>query len=127
MPGENAPNLHGNKTGIEMIDRFLRRADYFQKYRDNPYMVLRLDLSIARDNFQIPRAGDLVKVIQASASTVTLDIKFNSDTANVINLFPYRAVYSYYEKVFITNTVQAGAWVDIVFAVTEWFDITDFQ
>lgn len=107
-------------------DQFIRRAAYFKRFRDNPYQIIRFDLTQARDKILIRRAGDLIKIIHASSDDAQIDIRLNYDNIPVIQMKRYRKIETYFEEIFITNTAQEDEWVDVLIAVKEWFDISDF-
>ena len=120
--------LYGRQS-IEGKDQFTRRANYFKTYRDNPYQIIRLDLTILRANYEIIRVGDLIKIIDASDNAANIDIRLNMihNAQTPIAMQRYRKIETYYEKLFVTNAAQdPGTWIEILFAVKEWFDITDF-
>lgn len=114
-------------NSIEGKDQFTRRANYFKIYRDNPYQIIRIDLGTARTNEPVIRVGDLIKVVHASSNDARIDIKLNTiHNAPVIQMLRYRKIETYYEKIFITNTAQEDEWIELLLAVKEWFDISDF-
>ncbi len=107
------------------LDLFVKRAEYFAKHKDNPYQIIRILLDSARDNVQITRAGDLIKVIRASSDDANIDIRFNMVDAPLLNFKRYRKVETYFQNIYISNDAQAGEWVDVLIAVKQWFDIAD--
>ena len=108
------------------MDEFVKRAKRFEIFRDNPYQIIRLDLSVARNKEHIVRAGDLVKIVHASSGLANIDIRFNNDSYPAINFARYRKVETFYKDLYVTNATQAGEWVDLLLAIKEWFDVTDF-
>lgn len=107
------------------LDLFVKRAEYFAKHKDSPYQIIRIPLDSARDNVQITRAGDLIKVIRASSDDANIDIRFNMVDAPLLNLKRYRKTETFFQNLYITNDVQAGEWVDILIAIKQWFDVAD--
>ena len=107
-------------------DQFIKRAEYFKKYGDNPYQIIRIPLDNVRTNELLVRAGDLVKIVHASSDTARLDIRLNFINVPVIQMQRYRKVDTFFQVIYLTNTAQQSEWVDLLIAVKEWFDITDF-
>lgn len=107
-------------------DQFTKRNEYFRKFRDNPYQIIRIPLDNARINWLIPRAGDLVKIVHASSDTAQIDIRLNYVTADLIEMRRYRKIETFFKEIYVTNAAQPDEWVDLLVAVKEWFDITDF-
>ncbi len=122
-----AKDIHqGVNQNYFQKDEFEKRAEYYHKYKDLPFQIIRIPLTAVQTNYLIPRAGDLVKIVHASSGLANIDIRINSINAEPINFAAYRKVETYFEQLFITNTAQQGEWVDLLVGIKEWFNIDDF-
>lgn len=107
-------------------DQFTKRNEYFRKYKDNPYQIIRIPLDNARVNELLPRAGDLIKIVHASSDNAQIEVRLNYVAAQAIEMRRYRKIETFTKEIYVSNDAQADEWVDLLIAVKEWFDITDF-
>jgi len=74
-----------------------------EKYK--PYEIITLDLGVARTDEEIEIAGNYINVL---GSEGTLQIKLNNPTHDAISLPDVREIKAEFNKIYITNTAQAG-------------------
>ena len=109
-----------------LIDEFKARAAQFKFSKDTPYLILNVDLAQLHTDLQLDIGGDLLKVISASDNDATFDVKLNFNGASSIPMFRYRRVESFFNKIFITNTAQAGKTIQLLIGVKQFFHVDDF-
>ena len=83
-------------------------AHKFEKYK-----IVHIDLAVDRTNEQKDYCGDFLFVLSASSSLANVDIRLDKNTKDPINLVLNTSINTIFEKFFVTNTAQAGAWVDL--------------
>jgi hypothetical protein len=83
-------------------------AQKFDKYK-----IIHIDLADARCNEQKDYCGDFLIAISASDSLANIDVRLNQTKNDPINLVLYTSVSTVFEKFFVTNTAQAGAWIEL--------------
>ena len=110
----------------EFFDDFVKRADQFKFKKDTPYIILHIDLSVAHNNLELNVSGDILKVVTATDNNSTVDVRINFPAADPIPLMRYRRLYSFFDKLYITNAAQAGKSMDLLIGVKQFFDIDDF-
>ena len=101
---------HNIKSWDERLDDQIRR-------RWENYLKRRIDLSIARVNQSFVMAGEGFIVQAVSNSTITATVRFNREMNDDLDLVDGLQIETLFGEFFITNTAQAGEWIDIIIAV----------
>lgn len=78
------------------------------------YIKRRIDLSIARANEPYALAGKYVCVEDVSDSAVVVQIRFNKDGNDLLDLVDGLEIKTLFGQFYITNTAQADEWIDII-------------
>ena len=90
---------------------------------------LRIDLATARDNSRIDVRGGFLRIVAASSGNATIDIAVDNNVGSNDQFgMKKRDALTYgpsFEKLYITNTAQAGEWIEI--AISPSKDIFDFE
>jgi len=79
------------------------------------YNPKRIDLGIARDKQQYDLAGKYICVEKLSSADAEATIILNDKDNGELDLVDGVEIETLFKKVFITNTAQAGKWIDIIF------------
>ena len=79
------------------------------------YNPKRVDLGIARDKQQYDIAGKYICVEGISDPAALVSIILNDKDNGDLDLVDGVEIKTLFRKVFITNAVQAGQWIDIIF------------
>lgn len=83
-----------------------RRLNYIRDKKDLKFIRrIELDLGVARTQFEIKVFGDMINVERIDGE---IDVYFNDDMENFIELDVTRKFYMDFWRIFLTNTVQAG-------------------
>lgn len=94
------------------------------------YHNRRIDLSVARDNEQLDWTGEIIIVEKASSSDATATIRLMFDDADLLTLEKNVEIRSIFNRLFITNTAQAGEWLDVIaginFEYKKKIDVVNF-
>jgi len=96
---------------IKAFDR--RLEDQVLKKWDN-YERLRIELGTARELQEYNIGGEFIEIEQASSSSAAAEIRLNYTEKHGININERRIIETVFFRFFITNTVQAGEWLDLI-------------
>ena len=104
-----------------MSDRDIKNWDQRLKDQVNRgwenYLKHRIDLSIARNDEILMLAGEFFYVEGSSSAGALAAIKLNRDKNDPLTLKKGVAIESIFTRTFITNTAQAGEWLDIIVGI----------
>ncbi len=79
------------------------------------YNPKRIDLGIARQKQQYDLAGKYICVEKLSSAAAAVTIILNDKDNGELDLVDGLEIVTLFKKVFITNAVQAGEWIDLIF------------
>ncbi len=78
------------------------------------YRVRRIDLGVARYNKKIDLTGEIIIVEKASSLSASATVRLNFDDAGELDLTQGVEIKSIFGKIYLTNDVQTGEWLDVV-------------
>ena len=76
-----------------------------------------IDLSIARVNEKLNWTGETIIVEKVSSSDAIATIRLLFDDAGLLNLEENVEINSIFNRVYITNTAQPDAWIDVIYGI----------
>jgi len=82
--------------------------------RFEQYKTVRLDLTDAHQDFLWTIAGNFIYVEKVSSVSAEAQIKLNYTRADTINLFLHTRIKTMFTALYITNTAQAGEWIELL-------------
>lgn len=89
-----------------------------QVFRDwHNYDRHRIDLSIVRNTEFWGYAGEFLYIEKVSSESALATIRLNRNTNDAIDLELGTAIKTIFKEFYITNTVQAGEWIDIIIGI----------
>lgn len=88
-----------------------------------PYDTMELDLSVVRNDVEIDLSGKVFQVIYSTLTSPLLYVKFNDNVNGSIPCQLYQRIVTPFEKVFISNTSQAGT--VIILTAQEYENISE--
>ncbi len=87
------------------------------------YVPIKIDLSVARDNYAFPIPGDLLYVKKVSSRNVNAIVRLNLNTNEEITLKYQTKIKTVFTQFFITNTAQAGETIELLIGIN--FDVKE--
>lgn len=78
------------------------------------YHVRRIDLSVARDNKQLDWTGETIIVEKASSAAAIATVRLMFEDADELTLQENVEIKSIFNRVYISNEVQADEWLDVI-------------
>ncbi len=84
------------------------------KHNWKNYKTLRIDLSIARTKELFNMAGKYICVQDVSSRNVIATIILNEKENDPLNLKNALEIETFFKEFYITNTAQAGQWIDLI-------------
>jgi len=104
-----------------MSDRDLKNWD--QRLRNQArlgwdnYVRRRINLDNARLDELLTIAGEYIYVEEVSSSSAAASLKLNRNTNDSIDLIAGVTVETIFTDLYITNTAQAGEWIDLLIGI----------
>lgn len=98
-----------------MQDQWKRELTEQVEKELDQYTPFRIPLDNANDNELVAVAGKTIYVQDSSGETALATIKLNRDRAGDLALAKGVLIESVFRSIYLTNTAQAGAWLDVVF------------
>ncbi len=83
----------------------------------NNYLRRRIDLTTARTNEYWGGAGEFLYIEQVSSESAKAAIRINRNTNDQIDLELGTVIKTIFTELYITNTVQADQWIDIIIGI----------
>jgi len=74
----------------------------------DPYMVYTINLATIRTDIEIALSGKVFHLISSTLANPSISVKFNDRNNGAIPFVLYQRIITPFEKIFITNTSQAG-------------------
>lgn len=94
-------------------DRLKLQAD--RKWEN--YKKWRIALDTARDLHRYDIAGDFLYVEKFSSPSAAATVRFNKNTNDAIDLQHNTKIETVFTTLYITNTAQAGEWIDLIVGI----------
>ncbi len=81
------------------------------------YHKHRFDLTAGRTDLFFGFAGDFLYVAKASSASALASVKFNTDQNDSLDLQAGTEIKTVFKNVWLSNTAQAGEWLDVIVGV----------
>jgi len=83
----------------------------------NNYTRRRIDLATARNDEMVSLAGEFLYVEEVSSESALATLRLNRNTNDSIDLRRNVILKTIFNRLYLTNTAQAGEWIDLLVGV----------
>lgn len=117
-----------SREQIKILTEFFdQQVEYIRRSSIGTPKKLHIDLSVAHTDLEMNIAGNFFYVINSASIDHFFEVKFNEQREPGHTLYQYMGFKTPYYRFYISNTVQAGGAVDIVYGTlaSEFLDVID--